>query len=148
MLVGTLRFINFPSFYTVEHEGSLDVHKILSMDDLLGQMNSVHTVSSYFSEIIFSIILHCTMDCQVVTSPYLLKLGMLFSFFTLCYMFRHLTLLYLTCVCLTKNTSYGVSYFVTLSNRPLLPAQILNCCIFTGICSQNRHIMLSSVISK
>jgi hypothetical protein len=73
MLVGTLGFINFPSFYTVEHEGLLDVYKIMSLDDVLGQMNFAQTASSYFTEIIFGIILHCAMDCQEFTSPHLLN---------------------------------------------------------------------------
>jgi len=67
MPVGTLWFVNFPSFYTVQNEGSLNVPKILSMDDVLRQMNSVHIVSPYFTEFSFRIILHCTIDCQVVT---------------------------------------------------------------------------------
>jgi len=52
---------------------------------------------------------------------------MLFSFLTLCYMFRHLTLLYLTYMYLTRSTSYGVSYFVTFFSLPLLPVQISYC---------------------
>jgi hypothetical protein len=60
------------SSYTAEHEGLLDVHKILSMGDVLGQMDPVHIVSLCFTETSLGIFLHCTMDCQVVTSPHLL----------------------------------------------------------------------------
>ena len=72
MLVAVLWIFNFPFFYAVEHEGSLDVHKILLMDDVRVQKNPVHNVSPYFTEINFGIILHHIMDCQVHTSLHLL----------------------------------------------------------------------------